>query len=586
MSTAGVKIKAGIKLFNTLTAEKAHSSVTDWIEILTNDNYARDELDGVAELVESVDIQPEGSTEAARAIRKKLKYGSVHRQLRALTLLNALSENSRTFPKSFATSPQLLERLKETAKDSHADPEVRRRVLWVLKGWKVQSDEGDTAFRRVSTLYAECAGGHGGQGANPSRRGSLALGAVVEPTVPTKPTLRDDGLWEDHSWDPSPKAAAAARAESKAQESTRLADVAMRKLEAAKEQARKDAEERQRKEMERRERDLKSREEKINALEKLRAAKAAAGNKKDAGSGGATGPKRPPFNFEKEKPIILQTVASASQAANNLINAIRLVNRETESITENSRVQKYLEESKLLRRKVIRYIQLVEDEEYIGTLLSTNESIITALQLYDKMSKPASQDSDDSSPPTPNPANRGESGGDEDGLTARMAAQKLQNEQREGELMKLQTKQRMAIQRQVSRSSISRTPTGTGADELRGLDFSGGRQNLPPPIGPTDVGYSRYPPTQIVDSGSDLTDYDSSDDDFQLRARSRRPSHSAGAEYNHDYSYGSLDEGAVGNLLDSQGQANEDPFADPFFDQVQEREPEIDSRSRKEWTSV
>jgi len=32
-------------------------------------------------------------TEAARAIRKKLKYGNIHRQSRALTLLDAMLQN-------------------------------------------------------------------------------------------------------------------------------------------------------------------------------------------------------------------------------------------------------------------------------------------------------------------------------------------------------------------------------------------------------------------------------------------------------------------------------------------------------------
>ena len=32
-------------------------------------------------------------TEAARALRKKLKYGNIHRQARALTLLDALLQN-------------------------------------------------------------------------------------------------------------------------------------------------------------------------------------------------------------------------------------------------------------------------------------------------------------------------------------------------------------------------------------------------------------------------------------------------------------------------------------------------------------
>lgn len=32
--------------------------------------------------------------------------------------------------------------------------------------------------------------------------------------------------------------------------------------------------------------------------------------------------KRPPFDFEKEKPVILQSIAETSQAANNLVNAL------------------------------------------------------------------------------------------------------------------------------------------------------------------------------------------------------------------------------------------------------------------------
>lgn len=35
-------------------------------------------------------------------------------------------------------------------------------------------------------------------------------------------------------------------------------------------------------------------------------------------------PKRPPFNFEKEKPQIMVAVANAIQCANNLVNACRV----------------------------------------------------------------------------------------------------------------------------------------------------------------------------------------------------------------------------------------------------------------------
>lgn len=215
---------------------------------------------------------------------------------------------------------------------------------------------------------------------------------------------------------------------------------------------------------------------------------------------------------------------------------------------------------------------------------------------------PPTQDSDDSSPPTPNPAN----GAGDDGLAAKMAAQKLQDE-REGELMKLQAKQRMAVQRQVSRSSFAR-PAGAagGLDDLRGLDFSAGfvifslfhlcpfffllklttihfcfpysKQYLPPPIEPN--AHTNYPTSRVHDSGSELSDYDSSDDDFQLHARSRRPSRGTG-DNEPFVPYGQLGDGQVGNLLD-ENEGEEDPFADPFFNQVQE-DDHRDSRARKEW---
>lgn len=40
----------------------------------------------IPEIVDAINLQPEGPAEASRAIRKKLKYGNTHRQLRALTV--------------------------------------------------------------------------------------------------------------------------------------------------------------------------------------------------------------------------------------------------------------------------------------------------------------------------------------------------------------------------------------------------------------------------------------------------------------------------------------------------------------------
>lgn len=112
----------------------------------------------------------------------------------------------------------------------------------------------------------------------------------------------------------------------------------------------------------------------------------------------AKGVKRPPFNFEAEKPKIMAAVGTGTQSAQALINALQHVNRDKESVTTNERVQACLAKAKADRKIVVRYIQLVENDpsgDFIGTLLATNEQVLTALQLYDRMSKPIELDSDD-----------------------------------------------------------------------------------------------------------------------------------------------------------------------------------------------
>ena len=93
--------------------------------------------------------------EASRAIRKKLKYGNVHRQLRALVILRALTENaSKGFQVNWA-NVELVGRLKEMAGDvSHIsfggkcpltsslqsllDPKVKKRMILVFHAWSIQ----------------------------------------------------------------------------------------------------------------------------------------------------------------------------------------------------------------------------------------------------------------------------------------------------------------------------------------------------------------------------------------------------------------------------------------------------------------
>lgn len=100
------------------------------------------------------------------------------------------------------------------------------------------------------------------------------------------------------------------------------------------------------------------------------------------------------FSFEKEKPNMIQSIAQASIASTNLLNALQLINRENERVSENPEVMNRFETCKLLRRNILRYIQLVESDEWIGSLLSANDELVKALTSYEIMDRSLDDDSD------------------------------------------------------------------------------------------------------------------------------------------------------------------------------------------------
>lgn len=100
------------------------------------------------------------------------------------------------------------------------------------------------------------------------------------------------------------------------------------------------------------------------------------------------------FNLEKEKPNIMQTIASSSVASTNLLNGLQLINRETQRVSDNAEVVNRFETCKALRRQILRYIQLVEHDDWIGSLLSANDELVKALMSYEIMDKSLEDDSD------------------------------------------------------------------------------------------------------------------------------------------------------------------------------------------------
>lgn len=105
-------------------------------------------------------------------------------------------------------------------------------------------------------------------------------------------------------------------------------------------------------------------------------------------------PKSKPFNVEKEKPRLLETIASSSVASTNLVNALRLINREKKRVSEDPDTLKHFETCKLLRRQVLHYIQHIDSEQWLGSLIHANEELITALMAYEVLDKSLEDDSD------------------------------------------------------------------------------------------------------------------------------------------------------------------------------------------------
>ena len=101
-----------------------------------------------------------------------------------------------------------------------------------------------------------------------------------------------------------------------------------------------------------------------------------------------------PFNLEKEKPQLLQTIASSSVASTNLMNSLKLINRESKRVSDEPEAVKRFETCKLLRRQILRYIQYVESEQWLGSLIQANESLVEVLMLFEVLDKDLDDDSD------------------------------------------------------------------------------------------------------------------------------------------------------------------------------------------------
>jgi hypothetical protein len=102
---------------------------------MMDEKYQINDLTGLAELIEAINLQTDGPREAAYALRKKLKHGSVHCQLHALCVLDALVDRAGTEFRCGFLDRALRKRLVHCARSDLSSVRVREKCRVVFRAW-------------------------------------------------------------------------------------------------------------------------------------------------------------------------------------------------------------------------------------------------------------------------------------------------------------------------------------------------------------------------------------------------------------------------------------------------------------------
>lgn len=331
------------------------------IDSLTAEQYEVDDWSGIPDLIEVIRLQASGPSEASRALRKKLfvvlflsigrerrelfnfmtntfpcrKYGNVHRQLRALTILDFLIQNAgERFHRSFADEP-LLERLRVIATDSHTDASVKEKCQQLYSQWAV-SFKGVAGMERVTALYKQLPKRKKRAGPENS---NILKEPADEPLGHSVSIVAGDG----------PSRTLSSTTPSSSSNSKSLFDSKKKNKQ-------------------------KSEKHSDNITDRYPKAKAKAS--------------------DEDVARIKRTVADVGFAITRLENAMKLVNRETMRVSQDKEVMRRVDECKVLRSELLKFIHKLDDENYLGILIHSHEEIINALLAFEVMDKSVDDDSD------------------------------------------------------------------------------------------------------------------------------------------------------------------------------------------------
>ncbi|KAI1826683.1 hypothetical protein F4861DRAFT_41279 [Xylaria intraflava] len=328
--------------------KKPYSAVTVTIERLTSETFEEDDLSGIPDLVEVIKLQASGPAEAARALRKKLKYGNVHRQIRALILLDGLIQNAGPrFQRTFIDEP-LLERLRVCGTSDLSDPDVRTKCSELFRAWAAEYKK-TPGLERVAMLYNEL----------PRRKQVVTQDKSKVLRETEQDPFRDsEDEAEQRQQSPPPQAS-----------SSRMPVVTSPQPLPA-----------------------------ISSNSHTRSSSGGgslfSSSSKDKKKKDKSKKKSRPFKLEAEMESMKVAIAESSIAATNLMNALQSINRERERISENAVAVARFDICKKLRRKILRYIHFVEDEQWLGGLLHANDELVLALMTFEQLDRSIDADSD------------------------------------------------------------------------------------------------------------------------------------------------------------------------------------------------
>lgn len=293
-----------------------HTAITEKINVIIESDL-EPEVE-VPELINTINLQYSGPTEAARAIRKKLKYGSsVKQQMKSVELLNALVVNGDSSLEMLYNDRKLIERLKITCTDKTIDVKLRKLVIQYVLLWSenfggMARYAGLTGLRGELNIRAKRKTSAGGsnRGVRGSRRHEDFM---ADSAYGDEENDSDDDEHSDGGSRPGqPKLT----------------------------------------------------QKQLNKKYKI-----------------------PTINLTKEAPKIKLIIAEASQSSTDLINSI------TQKDYKKSNI--YFDKCRIIRRKILRYLQLVDSEEFLGGLIHANEELVAALQKYANHFNIGSDDDDD-----------------------------------------------------------------------------------------------------------------------------------------------------------------------------------------------